>query len=142
MSPPSCRFEDTPPKISEGLLESDGGSTRGDFVSELSPLTAAQERLEKKRLELGIKWGPQRARSWAKDRMAEWYGKHPEDRAAGGKGRHVRCVECGHESRVETNRTRRLKTLACQQPGAPGASQRCDGRLRPVSWFRGSGNAV
>jgi len=67
---------------------------------------------------------PMGGREWAEKRMADWVA-----RGAVPRGRRVKCVACGAEFRFETNRKRRLKTIPCQE---------CEGRLRPLNWFRAS----
>lgn len=41
------------------------------------------------------------------------------------RGRRVRCVDCGHEERLQTWSGRRLRQHACAD---------CGGRLRPRNW--------
>jgi len=133
----------------------------------------AQVRIRARRKELGINGDlPFRkatgGREWAENRIAEWKAKGKLETKPGGavmaathsldelgRGRHVRCVQCGRESRVETNRNRRLKTIKCtgdvriakdddRTPAAVDLDPHqvihgpvlCGGRLRPLNWFR------
>ncbi len=97
----------------------------------------AQKRQDARRRELGIRerklagirFDPERLRQ-AHERVGK------EVVRAQLRGRRVKCVECGHESRIETNRNRRLKTLSCEQINVDGRQSRCGGRLRPLNWFR------
>ncbi len=92
-----------------------------------SAIEEAQKRLEAKRRVNGTEGGkgyqqPLSGHEWAQNRITEWVA-----RGAVPRGRRVKCVECGMEYRFETNRKRRLKTIPCQE---------CQGRLRPLDWFR------
>jgi len=105
----------------------------------------AQARIRERRKTLGINGElpfrkPTTGREWAEHRIQEWKAKGKLGEApvvVQGRGRHVRCVECGHEQRVETNRNRRLRSLSCEEAAdrLDGVWRVCGGRLRPLNWF-------
>ncbi len=115
-------------------------------------LGEAQRRLELKRRDMGITNGGRApfqvmgGREWAKQRMAEFRVRGEAERKRETRGRRVRCVECGAESRVETNARRRLREIACDNRPLDNFGDDvgpvCRGRLRPLNWFRGSPDAV
>ncbi len=102
----------------------------------MSELEQAQLRLAAKRKKLGITASTSLdTRSWAEARIDEFRKANPHLDLGPRRGRKVRCVECGHESQVETNRRRRLRTLKCRAD-SNSPEEFCGGRLRPLNWFR------